>query len=51
MLHLGVNVQIGGGETEKLGEQLQQTLPVNCKGPYWVVGNNIEPLHAADETD
>lgn len=51
VLHLGENVQIGGGETERLDEKLQQTLPVNCPGPYWVVGKNIEPLRATDETN
>jgi hypothetical protein len=51
VLHIGENVQIGGGETEKLAEQLQHTLPANCKGPYWVVGNSIEPLRATDESN
>jgi hypothetical protein len=51
VLHLGENVQIGGGETERLDEQLQQSLSANCTGPYWVVGNNIEPLRATDETN
>jgi hypothetical protein len=44
VLRIGENVQIGGGETKKPGAQLQRTLPANCKGPYWVVGNNIEPV-------
>jgi hypothetical protein len=43
-LHLGENVHIGGGEAEKLDTQLQQRLPANCNGPYWVVGNSIEPV-------
>jgi hypothetical protein len=51
VLHLGEDVQIGGGETEKLDAQLRQRLPANCKGPYWVIGNNIASLHAADETN
>jgi hypothetical protein len=49
VLHIGENVHIGGGETWKLAEQLQQTVPANCKAPYWVVGKNIEPLRATDE--
>jgi hypothetical protein len=44
VLNLGENVRIGGGETNRLDEQLQQALPAKCTGPYWVVGNNIEPL-------
>jgi hypothetical protein len=44
VLHLGENVHIGGGEAEKLDAQLQQRLPANCSGPYWVVGNSIEPV-------
>jgi len=51
VLHLGERVQIGGGETERLGEQLQHMLPVSCTGPYWIVGNNIEPLRPTDETN
>ncbi len=51
VLHLGENVQIGGGETEKLTEQLQQTVPTNCKAPYWVVGKNIEPVRATDASN
>jgi hypothetical protein len=49
VLHIGENVHIGGGETEKLTEQLQQSVPANCNAPYWVVGKNIEPLRATDE--
>ncbi len=44
MLQLGENVHIGGGEAEKLDAQLQQRLRANCSGPYWVVGNSIEPV-------
>jgi hypothetical protein len=51
VLHTGDAVQIGGGETEKLDSQLRRTLPANCSGPYWVVGNNIELLRATDETN
>ena len=51
VLHIGDAVQIGGGETEKLDNQLQQRLTANCKGPYWVVGNNVEPLHTIDENN
>jgi hypothetical protein len=51
VLHLGENVQVGGGETEKLGGQLQHTLPANCKGPYWVVGKSIEPVRASYESN
>jgi hypothetical protein len=51
VIHTGDAVQIGGGETEKLDSQLRRTLPANCSGPYWVVGNNIELLRATDETN
>jgi hypothetical protein len=44
LLHIGEEVHMGGGEAEKLGAQLRQTLPANCTGPYWVVGNSIEPV-------
>jgi hypothetical protein len=45
VLHTGEDVHVGGGEIERLGAQLRQRLPVNCTGPYWVVGNRIEPLN------
>lgn len=44
ILHIGEMVRLSGGETEKLNEQLMQTLPENCPGPYWVVGLEVGPL-------
>lgn len=37
-------VRLSGGETENLDEQLRQTLPEDCPGPYWVVGPEVGPL-------
>lgn len=44
VLHMGTLVYLGGGETTHLDEQLQQTIPANCQGPYWVVGNEVGPF-------
>lgn len=40
--HIGQIVRLGGGEvtsSEYLDERVRQNLPVNCPGPYWVVGD------------
>jgi hypothetical protein len=41
--HLGDTIEIGGGEILRLDEQLQQRLPVHCRGPYWVFGGWLRP--------
>lgn len=50
VLHVGEMVRLSGGETENLEEQLRQTLPANCPGPYWVVGIEVGPLEPATES-
>jgi len=48
-LHIGEIVYISGGEvhsTEYLDERVQQKLPANCSGPYWVVGSEINSVDA-----
>lgn len=49
VLHIGTLVYLGGGEARHLDEQLQQTVPPNCQGPYWVVGNVVSPLEATQK--
>jgi hypothetical protein len=44
VLHLGEMVRLSGGETKNLGDQLRQTSPANCPGPYWVVGIEVGPF-------
>lgn len=44
VIHIGEMVRLSGGETENLDEQLRQTLPTDCPGPYWVVGTEVGPL-------
>jgi len=49
VLHIGEMVRISGGEVhsiEYLGERVQQKLPANCSGPYWVVGSEIGSVDA-----
>ena len=64
MLQIGEMARISGGEvhsSEYLDERVQQKLPANCSGPYWVVGSEIGsvveetastsvPQHAATST-
>jgi len=48
-LHIGEMVRISGGEVhsiEYLDERVQQKLPANCSGPYWVVGSEISSVDA-----
>jgi hypothetical protein len=47
-LHIGETVKVSGGETGALSEDLLQSLPSDCPGPYWVVGFNAAP-HPSDE--
>ncbi len=44
ILTIGELVVIGGGSVADLDDQLKQTIPVDCRGPYWVVGDEILPL-------
>lgn len=37
VLKIGDWVEGGGGNTVSLDEQLRQTIPEHCPGPYWVV--------------
>lgn len=39
---IGQIVRLGGGEvtsSEYLDEQVRRSLPANCPGPYWIVGD------------
>lgn len=49
ILNFGDDVYISGGETDHPDEQLLQHLPPSCKGPYWVVGFEITPIHPTGE--
>lgn len=44
ILTIGELVVIGGGSVADLDDQLKQTIPVDCPGPYWVVGAEILSL-------
>lgn len=51
VLHIGEMVRIGGGEVksaEYLSKQVQQKLPANCPGPYWVVGLEVSSVKATE---
>jgi hypothetical protein len=50
ILHNGEVVLLGGGETSELNEQLKSSVPPNCPGPYWVVGSQVGPYPASNET-
>lgn len=50
ILHDGEVVLLGGGETSELNEQLKSSVPPNCLGPYWVVGSQVGPYPASNET-
>jgi len=53
VLHIGEMVRISGGEVKSIGyldERVQQRLPVNCPGPYWVVGDEISSVEATEES-
>jgi hypothetical protein len=41
VLRIGETIRLSGGETDSLDEQLKQTVPENCPGPYWVVGTEV----------
>ncbi len=51
LLHDGEMVLLGGGETSKLNEQLQSSVPSHCPGPYWVFGSYVGPYPAASESN
>ena len=43
---VGEQVRVSGGEIESvryLDEQVRQTLPADCAGPYWIVGDEVGP--------
>ncbi len=42
---IGDVVRLGGGEAKDLDEQLQQSVPATCAGPYWVVGKEFARLN------
>jgi len=50
---VGDEVRISGGETrsvEFLDERVRQKLPVDCPGPYWIVGDKVSPVEATEES-
>jgi len=52
VLHIGEMVRISGGEVKSVGyldEQVRQTLPAGCPGPYWFVGTEVSALEGAKE--
>ena len=43
---VGEQVRVSGGEIKSvryLDEQVRQTLPADCAGPYWIVGDEVGP--------
>jgi hypothetical protein len=44
ILKIGEKVTLSGGIVANLDEQLKGTIPANCPGPYWAVGNTIRPI-------
>ncbi len=44
ILKIGEMVTLSGGIVPSLDDQLKLTIPANCSGPYWAVGNKIQPL-------
>lgn len=50
LLHDEEWVRLSGGESTKVNEQLQSSEPPNCQGPYWVVGFEVGPFPAINET-
>lgn len=51
VLRIGEMVRLSGGEVyaiRALSEPVRQRLPVNCPGPYWVVGIEVSPLNATE---
>jgi len=53
VLHIGGMVRISGGEVKSanyLSEEVRQKLPAHCPGPYWVVGIEIDPIKAIEES-
>ena len=52
VLHIGETVRISGGEVKSVGyldEQVRQTLPAGCPGPYWFVGTEVSALEATKQ--
>jgi hypothetical protein len=49
ILRLGDWVLLSGGETRELSDDLSQTLPSNCQGPFWVVGFQFDRFNPSDE--
>jgi len=51
---VGDEVYIGGGETRSIGfldEQLQQQLPTDCPGPYWIVGDEVRSIKVEEQSE
>ena len=44
IFHIGDMVELAGGFVGQPDEQLMDTIPANCPGPYWVVGSNLTLL-------
>jgi len=40
----GEMVRLSGGETDHLNEQQRKALSASCSGPYWIVGDEVNPL-------
>jgi hypothetical protein len=48
LLNIGETVKMSGGETEQLSEKMLQSLPLNCTGPYWIVGFEVAPFESTN---
>ncbi|MFC1879719.1 hypothetical protein ACFLZW_07360, partial [Chloroflexota bacterium] len=51
VIKYGEWVVLGGGIRDSIDEQLQLTIPDNCPGPYWVVGEIDEPSPVTPEPE
>ena len=46
---VGEELSISGGEVKSvrfLDEQVRESLPADCPGPYWIVGDQVGPAEA-----
>ena len=39
LITIGSKIKLGGGNIDELDDQLRNSIPTNCTGPYWVVGS------------
>jgi hypothetical protein len=50
ILNFNEAVLLSGGEVKHLGEDLIQTVPSHCPGPYWGVGFTIKPAIPTEDS-